>query len=174
MTRKPYPSLLAIRKAILPLNNAIPTSITSIWLEPKELHQRLLLAGVRKSLSLHMVLSSLRRYNSGEAFMAKTKHGGLTYYRSKAAHLEDTTNSAPMQQLYIGKTTGRKRRVQSNPARDCFIGSPNMHFAAINDALLKLEDKENEEQAKIKNEKQREKSKLCVVHITILHHFGYC
>ena len=49
-----------------------------------------------------------------------------------------------------------------------------MHFAAINDALLKLENKENEEQAKVKKEKQREKSKLCVVHIIILQHFGCC
>ena len=79
-----------------------------------------------------------------------------------------------MQQQYIGKTTGRKCWVQSNPARGYFIGSLNMHFAAINDASLKLEDKENEEQAKVRKEKQREKSKLCVVHIIILDHFGCC
>ena len=49
-----------------------------------------------------------------------------------------------------------------------------MHFAAINDALLKLEDKENEEQEIVKKEKQREKSKLCVVDVIILQHFGCC
>jgi len=49
-----------------------------------------------------------------------------------------------------------------------------MHFAAINDALFKLDNKENKEQAKVKKEKQREKSKLCVVHIIILQHFGCC
>ena len=101
-----------------------------------------------------MVLTSLRRFNSGECFMAKTKHAGVTYYRSKAAHLGDMANSAPMQQQYHGKAAGRKRRVQSNPAHDYFIGSQNMHFHVINDALLKLEDKENKEHEKVKTEKQ--------------------
>ena len=72
----------------------------------------------------------------------------------KAAHLGDLTNSAPMQQRYHGKSTGRKRRVKFNPARDYFIGLQNMHFDVINNALLKLEDKENEEHEKVKTEKQ--------------------
>jgi len=93
MTQKPCPSLLAIRKAILPLINEFPTNNTSIWLAPEELHERLLLTGVLKSLRLNMVLSSLRLYNSGEAFMAKTKYGDTTYYISEVAHLGDTRNS---------------------------------------------------------------------------------
>ena len=74
MTRKACPSLLAIRKAILPLNNALPTSISSIWSCPDKLHERLLFTRVCNSLSLNVVLDYLRLYNSGQAFMAKIKH----------------------------------------------------------------------------------------------------
>ena len=134
------------------------------------MHERLLLAGVRKSLSLDMVLTSLRRFNNGECLMAKTQYAHVTYYRSKVAHADDVTNYTPMQQRYYGKATGRKRRVESDEACDYFIGSENRHFNVINAALLKLEDKEDEDHEKIKTEKQRQHSKFCVVTMIFLHH----
>ena len=71
--------------------------------------------------------------------MVKNKHGGTTYFRSKMAHMSDVRKSVPMQQRFSGKTTGRKRRVHSNPTRDYFIDSNNQHFGIINHALGELE-----------------------------------
>ena len=77
--------------------------------------------------------------------MAKTVHGDGIYYRSKIAHLEDEKKTGPMKQRYRGKTTGRSRRVQSNPARDYFIHNHNKHCEIINNTLEALEQKENDE-----------------------------
>jgi len=100
------------------------------------------MAGVRRSLTVVMMTDALRLYNQGEPFMARNKLGGKTDFRSKVAHLSEVKKSAPTQQRFSGKTTGRQHRVHSNPARDYFIDSNNHHFGILNHALGELEDKE--------------------------------
>ena len=106
MARKTCPLLASIRKSILPLNNALPSSVASIWMAPEEIHERLLMAGVMKGLTMCMLTDALRLNNNGKAFMTKTVHCNIVYYRSTVAHMNDRTKSVPMQQCFRGKTTG--------------------------------------------------------------------
>ena len=114
------------------------------------------MAGVRKLLTVVMISDTLRLYNQGEPFMARNKLGGRTYFCSKVAHLSEVKKSAPIQQRFRGKTTGRQRRVNGNPARDYFIDSNNHHFGILNHALGELEDKEGKQKAKETEEKERD------------------
>jgi len=66
----------------------------------------------------------------------------------------------PTQQRFSRKTTGRKRRVLGNPARDYFIHSINQHFCIIDHALGELEDKEKKQKVKEMEQKEREQSKF--------------
>ena len=118
------------------------------------------MAGIWRSLTVVMITDALQLYNKGQPFMAKKKHDGTTYFRSKMAHLLDVRKSVPMQQRFSGKTTGRKHRVLGNPVRDYFIQSNNQHFGIINHALAELEDKEKKQKVKEMEQKEREQSKF--------------
>ena len=144
-----------------PLNNALPSNLLSIWLTTVEIHEMLLMAGVRRSSTVVMIADALRLSNNNELFMAMNKHGGTTYFYSKMAHLSDVRKSVPMQQRFSVTTTGRKRRVHCNPVRDYFIDSNNQHFGIINHALRELEGKEKKQKAKEMEQKEREQRKFC-------------
>ena len=125
MARKTCPLLASIRKSILPLNNALPSSVASICMAPKEIHERLLMAGVMKGLTMGMLTDALRRNNHVEAFLTKTVHCNVVYYCSTITHMDDKSKSMPMQQRFRGKTTGRGRCVNSNEAKQYFIHNGN-------------------------------------------------
>ena len=77
MPRKQCPLLCSTRKPILPLNNALLNSFTSIWITAEELHERLVLAGVKRALKSAMVANALRLHNTDERFMVKTVHSSV-------------------------------------------------------------------------------------------------
>ena len=107
MARNTCPLLTSIRKAILPQNNSLPSSVACIWLTPLELHARLLMAGVSKRLTLCMLTDALKHNNKTEAYMTKREHNKVMYYRSTIAHMKDNTNNVPIRQRCCGKSTGR-------------------------------------------------------------------
>ena len=100
--------MCSIQKSILPLNNTLPKSLTSIWITAEELHERLVLAGVNSALKPVMVAYALRLHNTDECFMAKSVHNRVSYYRSKTAHLADVTNIGPCNQRFKKLSIGRK------------------------------------------------------------------
>ena len=171
MPRKSCPHLTTIRKGILPLNNTLPSTVSSIWLTSAELHSRLLIAGVRRSLTVDMIANALRLYNNNEVYMTMTMHGGNAYYRSTMAHLSDIQKSVPTHQRFSGKTTGKKRRVLANPVRDYFIQSDNQHLEVINHALVELEEEDKKQKARDMQQKDRERSKL---HLNYIVRSVYC
>ena len=159
MGRNTCPLLTSIRKAILPLNNSLPSSVASIWLTPLELHARLLMAGVSKRLTLCMLTDALRLYNKTEAYMTKREQSKVVYYRSTIAHMKDNTNNVPIHQRFCGKSTGRGRRVKTNAAHGYFTHNDNIHFQTVNNALAALDRKAKDEVAKEKERSKRAKSK---------------
>ena len=159
MGRNTCPLLTSIRKAILPLNNSLPSSVASIWLTPLELHARLLMAGVSKRLTLCMLTDALRLYNKTEAYMTKREQSKVVYYRSTIAHMKDNTNNVPIHQRFCGKSTGRGRRVKTNAAHEYFMHNENSHFRTVNNALAALDRKAKDEVAKEKERSKRAKSK---------------
>ena len=92
--------LLAIHKAILPLNNTLPEDLACIWVTPKELHERLVHAGVCKTLKLSLVVDDIRRNNPDCCLLAKTIHNSVNYYHCKSSHLSDINNSCPGTQRF--------------------------------------------------------------------------
>ena len=167
MPRKSCPHLTTIRKGILPLNNTLPSTVTSIWLTSLELHSRLLLAGVRRSLTMDMLTDALRLYNNNEVNMVVSMCGNTHYYRSTMAHMSDTQNSVPMHQRFSGKTTGKKRRVCANSVRDYFVLSDNQQLEAINHSLSELEEEDKKNKARDVQQKERERSKFCFPYIVL-------
>ena len=159
MARNTCPLLTSIRKAILPLNNSLPSSVASIWLTPLELHARLLMAGVSKRLTLCMLTDALKHYNKTEAYMTKREHNKVVYCRLTIAHMKDNTNNVPIHQRFCGKGTGRGRRVKTNAAHEYFMHNENSHFRTVNNALAALDRKAKDEVAKEKERSKREKSK---------------
>ena len=53
-----WPLDVLIKKHILLLNNELPPTVAYIWVTSKELHQRLIHMGVRKSLTLERFSST--------------------------------------------------------------------------------------------------------------------
>jgi len=74
-------NLLAIQKAILPLNIVLSRSLTSIWMTTEELHERIVLAGINGALKPAVVVNTLRLHNPDEYFIAKRVHSSDNYYR---------------------------------------------------------------------------------------------
>ena len=144
MPSKKCPLLCSIRKAILPLNNALPKSFTSIWTTSEEPHNRLVVAGIISALKPAMVADALRLHNTDECFMAKSEHNNVPYYQSKTADLADLTNIGPCKKRFKKLNTGRKIRMNRSPTRYFRVDSGNRHFEIINNALFELEEKEKE------------------------------
>ena len=143
MGRKKCPLLLAIRKAILPLNNSLLSNLGCIWVTAEELHERLVRAGVCKTLKLSFVVDALRLYNPDCCFMAKTVHNSVNYYRSKSSHLSDITNSCPGVQRFKHGVSNRRNRMQKC-IQNYFVRNGSDFFDIIKESLAKIEQKETE------------------------------
>ena len=143
MARKQCLLLLAIRKAILPLNNTLPDDLACIWVTPEELHERLLRAGVSKTLPLSLVVDAIRRNNTDCCFLAKCPHNDVNYYRCKSYHLSDMNNSCPGTQRFKKGVSHRQNRMQTC-VRNYFVRNGSNGFTVINESLAKIEQKEKE------------------------------
>ena len=77
-----------------------------VWVTAEEMHQRLLHLGVRRSLSLGMVLEALQRNNAGQKMVAKWEYQKELWYRSKAV---DVADAVPLDQR--NQRNGRQKRV---------------------------------------------------------------
>jgi hypothetical protein len=74
---------LVIRKHILLLNNDLPLDVSFYWVTAEELWLGLLHSGVRKSLTLLiMVQESLKRNNKDEVHLKVWKFGRAVWFRS--------------------------------------------------------------------------------------------
>ena len=65
MGKKEASTKIAIKKLIFFLNNALPDENASIWVKAEEIHERLIHAGVSRSLPLHLV-QELRNHHLGQ------------------------------------------------------------------------------------------------------------
>ena len=120
-----------------------------VWVTAEEMHQRLLHLGVRRSLSLGMVLEALQRNNAGQKMVAKWEYQKELWYRSKAV---DVADAVPLDQR--NQRSGRQKRVGKIifPPVNHFEGTQNQHFVALNEAL---EDLERERERKREEARQK-------------------
>ena len=133
----------AIKRLILPLNNALPDNLQHFWVTAEEIHERLIHAGVAPSLTLSLVQEALLRNNKGETFVKRWEYGGVNYYRSTIANIHCNEHiDVPSDQRFKGKkSTGYGNRININPQRDYFKNNDNKHFAALSKSLDDLESK---------------------------------
>jgi len=144
MGRKKCLLLVAIRKAILPLNNTLPEDIACIWVTPEELHERLVRAGVSKTLNLSLVVDAIRRNNPDCCLLAKCHHNSVNYYRCQASHLSDMNNSCPATQRFKKGASYRQNRMQTC-TRNYFVQNASDGLTLINESLAKLEQKKKQQ-----------------------------
>ena len=132
----------ALHCAILPLNNALPEHIQHLWVTLQEMHERLIYAGVPQSLTLSHVQNALRYKNRYDKHVVTRKFGGVTYYRSVNANVEEGDKiTCPLDQRFRGGTsTGSQHRIFIYPERNYFKGrgAPNDYFTTIITALDEL------------------------------------
>ncbi len=159
MPRKKCPLETAIKQNILPLNNTLPDDLASIWLTSEEFYERLIFAGVDRSLTMPMFHSALKYFNHNQINIAVWKYSGVNYFRSKKANDEDETNEVPLKQRFKWKG-GPQNRINCNPPRGYFASHSNGLLTTINDALLKLEQKQGTA-VKKKGTIERRESCLC-------------
>jgi hypothetical protein len=128
-------------KQLIPLlNNEMPVEVSSYWLTAEEISHQLIHAGVRRSLSLDLVLQSLQRNNKNEVHLKVWEYGGVKYYRSMAAHLADASNNVPLGQRLKGKN-GTHTRVHFMPPTGYFNTYNSINAIRINSALDIIEEK---------------------------------
>lgn len=151
MGRKSCPILVSIHESIIPLNNSLPEEFGYYWVTSKEIHERLIHAGVDRSLKLTQVQNALKNYNPAQTKLKVHEYSGANYFRPTKVHLTDTT-TVPSDQRFKGKATGPNNRINYNPPRDYFKNNGNGYFTTINENLLKLEEKEGREAEKKRSE----------------------
>ena len=71
-----------LKKDILILNNELPADLGKLWVNCKELHGRLIHAGVDQYLDLDTVQDAIQRVNIGQKYLAARKFEGIRYFRS--------------------------------------------------------------------------------------------
>ena len=140
MVRKQCLLMLAICKAILPLNNTLPEDLACIWVTPEELHERLVRGGVSKTLKLSLVVDAIRRNNPDCCLLAKSHHNSVNYYRCQSYHLSDMNNSCPATQRFKKGASYRQNRMQTC-IRNYFVQNGSDGLTLINESLAKLEQK---------------------------------
>ena len=132
----------ALSDAVLPLNNALPDDLQYLWVTVQEMYERLVYAGVPQSLTLSHVQNALRYKNRNDKHVVMRKFGGVSYYRSVNANVEEGDNiTCPSDQRFRGATsTGSQHRIFIYPERNYFRGSgaPNSYFTTITKVLDEL------------------------------------
>ena len=149
---------MTIKKLIFFLNNALPDENASIWVKAEEIHERLIHAGVSRSLPLHLVQEALQRNNKDDVHVKPWEYGGSNYFRPQRIHMNDISNTGPFDQRF--KRKGAMNRLNINPIRDYFKkdGNTISQIVAINEALDKYE-----EQLALEREKEKSKFSSCFI-----------
>jgi len=149
-----------VRSNILPMNNALPDEFGMYWVTADEMHKRLILSGVHRSLSLEMVSRALANNNAYQEKVALWDYGGKIWYRSKLVHVLNGENKdvVPLDQRFQRKA-GPQKRLESciNPPRHYFVGKGNRHFEEINVALEVIERKKEQDLEEAREREQEER-----------------
>ena len=128
-----------LKKDILILNNELPADLGKLWVNCKELHGRLVHAGVDQYLDLDMVHDAIKRVNTGQKYLAARKFEGIRYFRSILCHLDDDNAEAVLSvQRFTRKLNGVKKRINLNTSKDYFKSSGSACLVRVNEAITAI------------------------------------
>ena len=138
-----------LKKDILILNNDLPTNLGRFWVNSKELHGRLVHAGVDQSLNLDIIQDAIQRLNKDQTYLAVREFDHILYYRSTMCHLEDDNADAVLSvQRFTNKSNGVKKRINLNASKDDFKSIGSTRLAKVNETTEAM----NEEDKRIKEQ----------------------